>query len=55
VLYISFGTICYLPDKQLFEIASAIEASGYDFIWVVPEKRRKKNGCPRDLKRGIRG
>jgi hypothetical protein len=43
VLYISFGTICYLPDKQLFEIASAIEASGYDFIWVVPEKKGMEN------------
>ncbi|WJX96044.1 soyasapogenol B glucuronide galactosyltransferase [Trifolium repens] len=43
VLYISFGTICYLPDKQLFEIASAIEVSGYDFIWVVPEKKGMEN------------
>ncbi|WJX90514.1 soyasapogenol B glucuronide galactosyltransferase [Trifolium repens] len=43
VLYISFGSICYFPDKQLFEIASAIEASGYDFIWVVPEKKGKEN------------
>nr|BBN60746.1 UDP-glycosyltransferase 73F13 [Glycyrrhiza uralensis] len=39
VLYICFGTICYFPDKQLYEIASAIEASGHEFIWVVPEKR----------------
>jgi UDP:flavonoid glycosyltransferase YjiC (YdhE family) len=43
VLYISFGSICYFPDKQLFEIASAIEASGYDFIWVVPEKKGKES------------
>lgn len=43
VIYISFGTICYFPDKQLYEIASAIEASGYEFIWVVPEKRGKEN------------
>jgi hypothetical protein len=27
----------------LFEIASAIEASGYDFIWVVPEKKGIEN------------
>ncbi|XP_057415351.1 UDP-glucose flavonoid 3-O-glucosyltransferase 7-like [Lotus japonicus] len=39
VLYISFGTLCYWSDKQLYEIASAIEASGYGFIWVVPEKK----------------
>ncbi|KEH32251.1 UDP-glucosyltransferase family protein [Medicago truncatula] len=43
VLYISFGTICYFPDKQLYEIASAIEESGYEFIWVVPEKKGKEN------------
>ncbi|CAJ2634463.1 unnamed protein product [Trifolium pratense] len=28
---------------QLFEIASAIDSSGYDFIWVVPEKMGKEN------------
>ncbi|WJX96048.1 soyasapogenol B glucuronide galactosyltransferase [Trifolium repens] len=43
VLYISFESLCYFPDKQLFEIASAIEASGYDFIWVVPEKKGKES------------
>ncbi|CAL5198792.1 unnamed protein product [Lathyrus oleraceus] len=43
VVYISFGTICYFPDEQLYEIASAIEASGYDFIWIVPEKKGKEN------------
>nr|WBW48317.1 UDP-glycosyltransferase [Astragalus membranaceus] len=41
VVYISFGTICYFPDKQLYEIASALEALDYGFIWVVPEKRGK--------------
>ncbi|CAL5198790.1 unnamed protein product [Lathyrus oleraceus] len=43
VIYICFGTFCYFPDKQLYEIASAIEASGYEFIWVVPEKKGKEN------------
>ncbi|TKY54071.1 Scopoletin glucosyltransferase [Spatholobus suberectus] len=43
VLYICFGTICYFPDKQLYEIASAIEASAYEFIWVVPEKKGKEH------------
>ncbi|XP_058758866.1 UDP-glucose flavonoid 3-O-glucosyltransferase 7-like [Vicia villosa] len=43
VIYISFGTFCYFPDEQLYEIASAIEASGYEFIWVVPEKKGKEN------------
>ncbi|XP_020226657.1 UDP-glucose flavonoid 3-O-glucosyltransferase 7 [Cajanus cajan] len=43
VVYICFGSICYFPDKQLYEIASAIEASGHEFIWVVPEKKGKEN------------
>ncbi|XP_027331755.1 scopoletin glucosyltransferase-like [Abrus precatorius] len=42
VLYICFGTMCYFLDKQLYEIASAIEASGHGFIWVVPEKKGKE-------------
>nr|UXM20148.1 O-glycosyltransferase [Astragalus mongholicus] len=43
VLYISFGTISYLPNKQLYEIASALEACGHEFIWVVPEKKGKED------------
>ncbi|XP_057415353.1 UDP-glucose flavonoid 3-O-glucosyltransferase 7-like [Lotus japonicus] len=42
VLYICFGSVCHFPDNQLYEIASAIEASGYGFIWVVPEKKGKE-------------
>ncbi|XP_057419263.1 probable UDP-glucosyl transferase 73B6 [Lotus japonicus] len=43
VLYICFGSLCYFSDKQLYEIASAIDASGYEFIWVVPEKKGKED------------
>lgn len=43
VLYICFGSICFFPDNQLYEIACGIEASGHAFIWVVPEKREKEN------------
>ncbi|KAF8379448.1 hypothetical protein HHK36_028884 [Tetracentron sinense] len=28
VLYVCFGSLCHFPDEQLFEIASALEASG---------------------------
>lgn len=38
VLYISFGSVCELPDKQLMEIACALESSNCDFIWVVRGK-----------------
>ncbi|KEH15804.1 putative UDP-glucuronosyl/UDP-glucosyltransferase [Medicago truncatula] len=43
VLYICFGTFCYFPDKQLYEIASALEELNCEFIWVVPEKKGKEN------------
>ncbi|KAK7348160.1 hypothetical protein VNO80_22710 [Phaseolus coccineus] len=42
IVYVSFGSFCYFPDKQLYEIACAMEASGYGFIWVVPEKKEKE-------------
>jgi len=41
VLYICFGSLCLFPDKQLYEIACGIEASGHEFVWVVPEKKGK--------------
>jgi len=43
VLYICFGSINYFSDKQLYEMACAIEASGHPFIWVVPEKKGKED------------
>ncbi|KAG2371810.1 hypothetical protein LR48_Vigan05g142100 [Vigna angularis] len=42
VVYICFGSLCHFPDKQLYEIACGIEASGHGFIWVVPEKKGKE-------------
>nr|UXM20149.1 O-glycosyltransferase [Astragalus mongholicus] len=43
VVYICFGSLCHFPDKQLYEIACGIEASGHEFIWVVPEKKGKED------------
>ena len=43
VVYICFGSLCYFQDKQLYEIACGIQASGHDFIWVVPEKKGKEH------------
>ena len=43
VLYICFGSIAYFTDKQLYEIASGIENSGHEFVWVVPEKKGKED------------
>ncbi|KAF7810995.1 abscisate beta-glucosyltransferase-like [Senna tora] len=35
VLYISFGSLARLPQEQLKEIAYALEACDYSFIWVI--------------------
>ncbi|KAE9617473.1 putative UDP-glucuronosyl/UDP-glucosyltransferase, UDP-glycosyltransferase family [Lupinus albus] len=43
VLYISFGSMSLLSDEQLFEIASGIEASGHQFLWVVHSKNKRKD------------
>ncbi|KAL1334716.1 hypothetical protein HN51_063692 [Arachis hypogaea] len=43
VVYVSFGTVCHFPDNQLYEIACGVEASGCEFIWVVPEKKGKES------------
>ncbi|KAL5163553.1 UDP-glucose flavonoid 3-O-glucosyltransferase 7 [Glycine soja] len=42
VVYVSFGSVCHFPDKQLYEIACALEQSGKPFIWIVPEKKGKE-------------
>ena len=43
VLYICFGSLVHFQDNQLYEIACAVEASGCEFMWVVPEKKGKEN------------
>ncbi|KAL2254628.1 scopoletin glucosyltransferase-like [Sesamum indicum] len=35
VIYLCFGSIAEFSDSQLHEIASALEVSGQEFIWVV--------------------
>ncbi|XP_061958435.1 scopoletin glucosyltransferase-like [Populus nigra] len=40
VVYICFGSMASFPASQLKEIATGLEASGQQFIWVV---RRNKN------------
>ncbi|CAL0325834.1 unnamed protein product [Lupinus luteus] len=35
ILYICFGSLCHFPDKQLYEIACGIEATGHGFIWAI--------------------
>uniref|UniRef100_A0A1J3JFG9 Glycosyltransferase n=1 Tax=Noccaea caerulescens TaxID=107243 RepID=A0A1J3JFG9_NOCCA len=35
VIYLSFGTLTSFNNEQLIEIASGLEMSGHDFVWVV--------------------
>ncbi|KAL9231038.1 hypothetical protein vseg_006309 [Gypsophila vaccaria] len=35
VFYVCFGSAIRFPDDQLYEIASALESSGAQFIWAV--------------------
>ncbi|CAL0305193.1 unnamed protein product [Lupinus luteus] len=53
VLYICFGSLCHFPDKQLYEIACGIEASGHGFIWVVPEKKGKEHESDKEKEKWL--
>ncbi|XP_057542648.1 scopoletin glucosyltransferase-like [Amaranthus tricolor] len=35
VVYVCFGSLAEVSSLQLYQIALGLEASGYDFIWVV--------------------
>ncbi|XP_047063351.1 anthocyanin 3'-O-beta-glucosyltransferase-like [Lolium rigidum] len=35
VIYVSFGTQAYVPDKQLDELAHGLVQSGHPFLWAV--------------------
>lgn len=52
VVYICFGSMVNFSCDQLMEIATGLEASGQDFIWVVSKHEKdKKVGCQKDLRR----
>ncbi|KEH25852.1 putative UDP-glucuronosyl/UDP-glucosyltransferase [Medicago truncatula] len=53
VLYICFGSICYFSDKQLYEISCGIEASGHEFVWVIPEKKGKEDESDEDKQKWL--
>ena len=41
VVYLSFGSFCVLPKKQMEEIARALLDCGRPFLWVIREKKKK--------------
>lgn len=42
VVYVAFGSIAALGDKQMEELAQALYTSNYYFLWVVRESEEKK-------------
>ncbi|MED6149482.1 hypothetical protein PIB30_062918 [Stylosanthes scabra] len=42
VVYVCFGSIANFSDSQLKDIATGLEASGHEFIWVV--RKSKEDG-----------
>uniref|UniRef100_A0A803NM81 Glycosyltransferase n=1 Tax=Cannabis sativa TaxID=3483 RepID=A0A803NM81_CANSA len=41
VVYVCFGSLTTFEDKQLMEIAMALEGSGQEFIWVVRKEKQE--------------
>ncbi|MED6146481.1 hypothetical protein PIB30_034803 [Stylosanthes scabra] len=41
VVYVAFGTLCRLSDKQLYQLALGLERSRHPFVWVVSRKKNK--------------
>ncbi|MED6150453.1 hypothetical protein PIB30_072482 [Stylosanthes scabra] len=42
VVYVAFPSICRLSDKQVYELALALERSGHPFVWVVSRDKNNK-------------
>ncbi|KAK1271899.1 UDP-glycosyltransferase 75D1 [Acorus gramineus] len=42
VVYVSFGTLAVLQEKQMEEISKGLELSGRDFLWVVNKMQRRE-------------
>nr|ACR10263.1 UDP-glucosyl transferase 74c1 [Brassica rapa subsp. pekinensis] len=42
VVYVAFGTLASLSDKQMKETAAAIRQTGYSFLWSVRDSERSK-------------
>ncbi|KAL6209814.1 hypothetical protein ACLB2K_020753 [Fragaria x ananassa] len=54
VVYICFGSLTNFSDRQLLEIALALEASHQHFIWVV-KKKDKEMWLPEEFEQRMEG
>ncbi|EEF32571.1 UDP-glucosyltransferase, putative [Ricinus communis] len=56
VVYVSFGSITDLGEKQMQELANGLKRSGHYFLWVVKEPEEKKlpsNFVEETLEKGL--
>nr|BAG14302.1 sinapate glucosyltransferase [Gomphrena globosa] len=53
VIYISFGTVVFLPQKQVDEIAAALEAADLSFLWVMKPPLKESGWTPHCLPDGF--
>ncbi|XP_057545872.1 gallate 1-beta-glucosyltransferase 84A23-like [Amaranthus tricolor] len=53
VVYISFGTIVFLKQEQVDEIAAGIEAAGVSFLWVMKPPLKESGLSPHTLPDGF--
>lgn len=47
VVYVAFGSLASLEEKQMEDIASGLKLSNYNFLWVVRES--EENKLPKNL------
>ncbi|KAF2325575.1 hypothetical protein GH714_030674 [Hevea brasiliensis] len=52
VVYVAFGSIAALGEKQMEELAQGLNMSNYYFLWVVRESEEKnfQENCSRDIR-----
>ncbi|CAL9227934.1 unnamed protein product, partial [Arabidopsis halleri] len=56
VIYVSFGSVAFFKNEQLFEIAAGLEASGTSFIWVVRKATDdKEEWLPEGFEERVKG
>lgn len=49
VVYVSFGTLAVLADRQMKELARALLDSGYLFLWVIRDMQGIEDNCREEL------